>query len=138
MGDGIPLSLLAHELAHALVARRAGVAVESITFWLSGEAGNPTAALWIALVGSLTSLALGGVFAAVTSALRGAGAPRSWPSRGLAGEDLVTLSPDEPLADLLGRVSARRPEPVCRPWIRLARSCAVDVDGAGREPSWTA
>jgi Zn-dependent protease len=51
MGDGISLSLLAHELAHALVARRAGVAVESITFWLSGEAGNPTAALCIALVG---------------------------------------------------------------------------------------
>jgi Zn-dependent protease len=67
MGDGISLSLLAHELAHALVARRADVAVESITFWLSGEAGNPTAALCIALVGPLTSLALGGVFAAVTS-----------------------------------------------------------------------
>ncbi|MFL5795731.1 MAG: site-2 protease family protein, partial [Actinomycetota bacterium] len=52
------VSLLAHELAHALVARRAGVAVESITFWLfggvarlSGDAGNPVAALWIALVG---------------------------------------------------------------------------------------
>lgn len=85
--------LLAHELAHALVARRAGTAVESITFWLfggvarlSGDAGNPTAALWIALVGPLTSLALGGVFWAAASGLREveappvvAGVPGGWP-----------------------------------------------------------
>jgi Zn-dependent protease len=44
-------SLLAHELAHALVARRAGVTVESITFWLfggvarlGGDAASPVAA----------------------------------------------------------------------------------------------
>lgn len=29
-------SLLAHELAHAVVARRAGVSVESVTLWLFG------------------------------------------------------------------------------------------------------
>jgi Zn-dependent protease/CBS domain-containing protein len=104
------VSLLAHELAHALVARRAGVAVESITFWLfggvarlSGDAGNPVAALWIALVGPLTSLALGGVFAAAASGLRGAGAPRAvagvpgwlaWTNLGLA---LFNLLPGAPL-----------------------------------------
>jgi Zn-dependent protease/CBS domain-containing protein len=104
------VSLLAHELAHALVARRAGVAVESITFWLfggvarlSGDAANPVAALWIALVGPLTSLALAGVFAAAASGLRGAGAPRAvagvpgwlaWTNLGLA---LFNLLPGAPL-----------------------------------------
>jgi Zn-dependent protease len=65
------VSLLAHELAHALVARRAGVTVESITFWLfggvarlGGDAGSP-----------FTSLALAGVFAAAAAGLRGVGAP---------------------------------------------------------------
>lgn len=33
-------SLLAHELAHAVVARRAGVSVESVTLWLFGG-GSP-------------------------------------------------------------------------------------------------
>jgi Zn-dependent protease len=103
-------SLLAHELAHALVARRAGVQVESITFWLfggvarlGGDAGTATAALWIALVGPLTSLALGGVFAAATAGLRGAGAPAAvagvpgwlaWTNLGLA---LFNLLPGAPL-----------------------------------------
>ena len=104
------VSLLAHELAHALVARRAGIAVESITFWLFGgvarlasDAGNPTAALWIALVGPLTSLALAGVFWAVASGLRGAEAPPvvagvpgwlAWTNLGLA---LFNLLPGAPL-----------------------------------------
>jgi hypothetical protein len=103
------VSLLAHELAHALVARRAGIAVESITFWLfggvarlSGDAGNPTAALWIALVGPLTSLALAGVFWAAASGLRGAeaapvvaGVPGwlAWTNLGLA---LFNLLPGAP------------------------------------------
>jgi Zn-dependent protease/CBS domain-containing protein len=104
------VSLLAHELAHALVARRAGVHVESITFWLfggvarlGGDAGTPTAALWIALVGPLTSLALAGGFAAAASGLRGAGAPAvvagvpgwlAWTNLGLA---LFNLLPGAPL-----------------------------------------
>jgi Zn-dependent protease/CBS domain-containing protein len=104
------VSLLAHELAHALVARRAGIAVESITFWLfggvarlSGDAASPTAALWIALVGPLTSLALAGVFWAAASGLRGAEAPPvaagvpgwlAWTNLGLA---LFNLLPGAPL-----------------------------------------
>jgi Zn-dependent protease/CBS domain-containing protein len=104
------LSLLAHELAHALVARRNGVAVESITFWLfggvarlAGDAGSPLAALWIALVGPLTSLALAGVFAVVTAVLRGSEAPPfvagvpgwlAWTNLGLG---LFNLLPGAPL-----------------------------------------
>ncbi|MFF3906477.1 site-2 protease family protein [Streptomyces sp. NPDC001848] len=62
-------SLLAHELAHAVVARRNGVAVDDIVLWLLGgvarlksEASNPAAELRIAGVGPLVSLLLGGLF----------------------------------------------------------------------------
>ncbi len=63
------LSLLAHELAHAIVARRNGVDVDDIVLWLLGgaarlrsEAPGPAAELRIAGVGPLVSLVLGGVF----------------------------------------------------------------------------
>jgi Zn-dependent protease len=56
-------SLLAHELAHSLVARRNGVQVEGITLWLlggvsrlQGEFPDPGAELRVAGVGPLTSL----------------------------------------------------------------------------------
>ncbi|MEU8717434.1 site-2 protease family protein [Streptomyces sp. NPDC048663] len=69
-------SLLAHELAHAVVARRNGVEVEGITLWmlggaarLRGEAPSPAAELRIAGVGPLTSLAAGGVLAAAAVGL---------------------------------------------------------------------
>jgi Zn-dependent protease len=62
-------SLLAHELAHAIVARRNGIDVDDIVLWLLGgaarlksEASNPAAELRIAGVGPLVSLVLGGVF----------------------------------------------------------------------------
>ncbi|MFE0677695.1 site-2 protease family protein [Streptomyces sp. NPDC058867] len=64
------LSLLAHEISHALVARRNGVTVQDITLWLLGglarlknEAATPGAELRIAGVGPLVSLLLGGLFA---------------------------------------------------------------------------
>jgi Zn-dependent protease/CBS domain-containing protein len=60
------LSLLAHELAHAVVARHHGIAVEGITLWmfggvarLEGEPRDPAADLRIAGVGPLVSLTLG-------------------------------------------------------------------------------
>ncbi len=59
-------SLLAHELAHAIVARKHGVDVEGITLWmlggvakLLGEAPDPDADLKIAGVGPLVSFVLG-------------------------------------------------------------------------------
>ncbi|MEU8617824.1 site-2 protease family protein [Streptomyces sp. NPDC048623] len=62
-------SLLAHELAHAILARRNGVEVDDIVLWLLGgaarlkaEAPNPAAELRIAGVGPLVSLLLGGLF----------------------------------------------------------------------------
>ncbi|MFF4525158.1 site-2 protease family protein [Streptomyces bluensis] len=64
------VSLLAHELAHAVVARRNGVEVDDIVLWLLGgaarlksEAASPGAELRIAGVGPLVSLLLGGLFA---------------------------------------------------------------------------
>ena len=63
------LSLLAHELAHALVAQREGIEVEGITLWLfggvarlTGEAATPGADLRVAGVGPIVSLLLGAVF----------------------------------------------------------------------------
>lgn len=62
-------SLLAHELAHAIVARRNGVEVDGITLWMLGgvarlhsEARSPGAEVRIAGVGPLTSAVAGGVF----------------------------------------------------------------------------
>ncbi len=69
-------SLLAHEMAHAVVARRAGVGVESVTLWLfggvtslGGEATTPKAAFRIAIAGPATSLALAGMFYGLVTVL---------------------------------------------------------------------
>lgn len=74
--------LLAHELAHAVVARRCGVGVRSITLWMLGgmaelEGDPPGAAadLRIALAGPGASLAAGGVFLAEGAVLGYAGGP---------------------------------------------------------------
>lgn len=75
------VSLLAHELSHALVARRGGQQVEGITLWLfggvarlHGEARDPGTELRVAGVGPLVSLSLGGLFIGLTAVLRVAGA----------------------------------------------------------------
>jgi len=74
-------SLLAHELAHAIVARRMGVAVGSVTLWLfggvttlEGEAKTPKAAFRIAIAGPATSLALAAMFGGLVAVLRSVGA----------------------------------------------------------------
>ncbi|MEO3763278.1 site-2 protease family protein [Streptomyces sp. B8F3] len=76
------VSLLAHELAHAVVARRNGVSVDDIVLWLLGgaarlksEASNPGAELRIAGVGPLVSLLLGGLFVLGTWLVHLASAP---------------------------------------------------------------
>jgi Zn-dependent protease len=70
------VSLLAHELAHAVVARRNGIGVDGITLWLlggvarlRGQAQTPGAEARIAIVGPLTSLAVGAVAFAVAVGL---------------------------------------------------------------------
>ncbi|WP_019854085.1 site-2 protease family protein [Actinopolyspora mortivallis] len=67
------VSILVHELAHAVVAVRNGVPVDGITLWLlggmarlRGEAATPRSDLLIAVVGPVTSGALAVVFAGVT------------------------------------------------------------------------
>jgi len=65
-------SLFAHEVSHAVIARRNGIGVRRITFWLfggvselEGEALTPGADFRIAAVGPLTSFVLAGVFGIV-------------------------------------------------------------------------
>src|SRR6266540_6005079 len=72
-------SILAHELAHALVARANGVEVEAITLWLLGgvaelrnEPKTPGAEFAIAVVGPVTSGVVGGLFGAVAFGLSSA------------------------------------------------------------------
>ncbi len=62
-------SLLAHEVSHAVVAKRSGIGVRRITLWLFGgvselesEALTPGADFRIAVVGPLTSFVLAGLF----------------------------------------------------------------------------
>jgi Zn-dependent protease/predicted transcriptional regulator len=76
------LSLLAHEVSHAVVARRNGVEVEGITLWLfggvaklGGEARNPGADLRVAGVGPLVSVLLAALFYVATVASAGLGLP---------------------------------------------------------------
>ena len=63
------VSLLAHELAHSIVAQRRGVRVEGITLWLFGgvsrfssDTSSPGSSALITFVGPLTSLLLGALF----------------------------------------------------------------------------
>lgn len=75
-------ALLAHELGHAILARRKGLEVEGITLWifggvssLKGEAHDPTDEFRIAVIGPLVSLAAAAVFGVLALALGMLGAP---------------------------------------------------------------
>ncbi|MFH7594431.1 site-2 protease family protein [Streptomyces racemochromogenes] len=100
-------SLLAHELAHALVARRNGVAVDDIVLWLLGgvaklrtEASTPAAELRIAGVGPLVSLGLSALFALAAWSVD------STAGRGLVSEALVWLAVINLLLALFNSVPA--------------------------------
>jgi len=76
------VSLLSHEMGHALVARRLGVAVDGITLWifggvarLRGEAATPGMEAKIAIAGPAISLALAVLFGGATFALDATGGP---------------------------------------------------------------
>jgi Zn-dependent protease len=69
-------SILAHELAHSIVARRQGQTVNGITLWLLGgvselgtEATTAGDELRVAVAGPLTSIALGVLFGGLAFAL---------------------------------------------------------------------
>lgn len=75
-------SLLAHEVSHAVMARREGIEVESLTLWmlggvasLSGEPDSPKGDLKVAGVGPLVSLLLAGVFGAAAALTAVTGGP---------------------------------------------------------------
>jgi Zn-dependent protease/CBS domain-containing protein len=103
-------SVLAHELGHALLARRSGLVVEDITLWafgglarIRGDAPTPRDELRIAAVGPLTSLAIGvGFLAAAVAAglagIGGLGAGVLWWLAGINGLlALFNLVPGAPL-----------------------------------------
>lgn len=75
-------SLLAHELAHSIVARHAGVQVNEITLWMLGgvsklenEAEDARTEFRIAVVGPLTSIGLAVGFGILATAFATAGLP---------------------------------------------------------------
>lgn len=103
-------SLLAHELAHAVVARRSGIEVTGITLWLFGgvaslsrEPATPAADLRIAAAGPAASLALAGLFGAGSLAVEATSTPHILASvtGWLAGVNLMlglfNLIPGAPL-----------------------------------------
>ena len=75
-------SLLAHELAHSIVAMRRGVKVEGITLWLFGgvsrfssDTNSPGTQALFTFVGPLTSLVLGAVFYVISISASGGAHP---------------------------------------------------------------
>ena len=74
--------LLAHELSHAIVARRNGLTVNGITLWLlggmtrlDGDMPSAGAELRVAGIGPLVSLILGALFTGFAVGVQAAGAP---------------------------------------------------------------
>ncbi len=89
-------SVLAHEMAHAVTARRRGIEVRGITLFLFGGATHakvdsrrPQDELVISVLGPLTSLALGGLFFLASSSLGGPGEPVAGGFRYLGGVNIL-------------------------------------------------
>lgn len=103
-------SLLAHEVGHALVARRAGLRVRGITLWLLGgvaqledEPASPGDDLRVAIVGPAISLALAVGFGVAAAGLALLGAPAlavavlGWLAVGNVALAVFNLIPAAPL-----------------------------------------
>lgn len=100
--------ILLHELAHSLVARRFGLRVRSITLFLFGGVSNierePRSAgaeFLTAIVGPLTSIALGGVFIVIAAAI----ASHSVESANDVERVIARLGPGATLVAWLGPVN---------------------------------
>jgi Zn-dependent protease len=101
-------SVLAHELAHSLVARARGIPVRDITLFLFGgvsdiqrEPASPGAEFVMAVVGPLTSIVLGGLLTLLSGAIAG-------PLRGAMqnpGDAIARLSPLTTLLMWLGSIN---------------------------------
>ncbi len=101
------LTLLAHELAHAVTARHYRMRVQRITLWmlgglteLDGEPPTPRADALVAASGPLTSLGLGAVFAALVGLLGGdtlVGAAVAWLALANVLLGVFNLLPGAPL-----------------------------------------
>jgi Zn-dependent protease len=97
-------SVLAHELAHAVVGRAQGVPIQGITLFvfggvahMRGEPGTPRAELLMTIVGPLTSLVIG-VVASLIGAILGGRA--SMMAGGGSGDPMAMVSHLGPLATL--------------------------------------
>jgi len=104
------VSLLTHELAHSLVAQRHGIAVPRITLFLFGgmaemsaEPPSPQAEFFIAIVGPITSLAIGA--ACVVFGMWSTGQPFVDALALHRGQDLALLGPLATVLVWLGPVN---------------------------------
>ncbi len=89
-------SVLAHEMAHALVARRRGIEVRGITLFLFGGATHARVdsrrsqdELIVSLVGPVTSLVLGGLFILLAQPLGWPGDALGWGFGYLGGVNIL-------------------------------------------------
>src|SRR5579872_1143643 len=89
-------SVLTHELAHSLVARKRGIPIASITLFifggvssLQGEPNTAPVEAWIAFVGPLTSLVLGVLFTALSLLVVGPKTPLGTATQYLGMANLI-------------------------------------------------
>lgn len=105
-------SVLAHELAHALVGRRYGVEVRRITLFVFGgmaqiehEPGRWRAELWMAIVGPITSLIIGILCVMISGSLIPGPPPHAEPSLAEIQALLARMGPLPTLLLWLGQIN---------------------------------